>query len=85
MKSFEELMVGIDDPGEVEEICTEKEAEKRAEVFLNGYRVAEQRSRRLINDISFRLNNKLAKGCQAKQLIKLYNQSVGRLLDDFIY
>jgi len=85
IKSFKELMAGVEDPGEVEITCTDEEAEIRAQVFLNGYEAAEQCSRRLINNISFQLNKKALEGCQAKDLIQFYNERIGGLLDDFIY
>ncbi|MBA7500799.1 hypothetical protein ES704_03560 [subsurface metagenome] len=85
LKSFEELMVDIEDSGEAEEPCTDEEAEKRVEVFLNGYRIAEDSCRRLINDLSFRLNNKFAKDGQAKELLRFYNERIGGFLDDLVY
>jgi len=80
-------MAGVEDPGEVEveETCTDEEAEKRAEAFLNGYKSAEQCSRKEINNISFQLNNKFVKGGQAKELLRLYNERIGGFLDDLIY
>lgn len=84
LKSFEELMVDVKEL-EVEPPCTDEEAEKRAEVFLNGYRIAENYCRKHINNISFQLNNKFAKGGQAKELIRLYNERIGGFLDDLIY
>ena len=78
-------MVNIKNPEEVEEACSDEEVDIRVEVFLNGYKAAEDSSRRLINDISFRLNNKFVKGGQAKELIQLYNNLIGGFLDDLIY
>ena len=85
MKKFEELMAEVKQPGEVEEACSDEEAEKRAEVFLNGYKAAERYSRRKINNISFQLNRKFKEGCQAGELLNFYNKRIGGFLDDLIY
>ena len=80
MKNFEELISEID---YLEE--TNEEVEIKAEVFLNGYRLAEDCQRKLINNLSFQLNKRFLQGCQAKELIWFYNEKVGGILDDFIY
>jgi len=81
LKSFEELIESTDPIRN----ATGKEAEMRAEVFLNGYRMVEESNRKQINDISFQLNRKFAKGCQARELIESYNEMIGKFLDDFIF
>ena len=96
-KSFEELMVGIENPGEVEEVCadeitdiktqmdcSDEEAEIRAQVFLNGYKMAENLHKKSINNISFQLNRRFKEGGQAGELIQLYNERIGCFLDDLI-
>jgi len=87
MKSFEEL---LSDSGLVEVDLngvgiTSYEIEERAQCLLNGYRLAENIHKRLINNISFRLNRKILEGCQGKELIRFYNERVGSVLDDFIF
>ena len=94
-KSFNELMggIGYKEPQDIPEEkefpdypeVSDEEVDIRAQVFLNGYRVVEESTRKKINDISFQLNQKFVKGCQAKELIQLYNESVGSFLDDFIF
>ena len=81
LKSFEELMESTDPIRN----ATGKEAEMRAEVFLNGYRMVEEDHRKRINDISFRLNRKFVKGCQARELIETYNELIGQFQDDLIF
>ena len=81
LKSFNELVEGIDKFADV----TDEEAEMRAEVFLNGYRMVEEDHRKKINDISFRLNRKFMKGCQARELIETYNELIGQFQDDSIF
>jgi len=80
MKNFEELISEIDYPEE-----TNEEVEIKAEVFLNGYRTAEDWQRKLINNLSFQMNKRFLQGCQAKELIWFYNEKIGGILDDFIY
>ena len=88
-RNFELLMGGLIDEGprdlpEGKEI-TDEEVTVRANIFLNGYRVVEKAHRKIINDISFQLNRKFAKGCQARELIESYNVLIGRFQDDFIF
>ena len=77
-RSFNELMKDIKEP-------TDKEVTARAQAFLNGYRVVEKSNRERINNISFQLNRKYAKGCQAGELIRSYNEKIGIFLDDFVF
>ena len=81
LKSFEELMESTDPIRN----ATGKEAEIRAEVFLNGYRAAEELNRKQINNISFQLNRKFVKGCGVREIMESYNEMIGRLQDDFIF
>jgi len=64
---------------------SEYEVDERAKAFLNGWRLAEETYRKLINNISFQLNRKFAEGYQAKELTRFYNESIGKLLDDFMF
>lgn len=90
-KSFEELMVGlevdIDEPRDLPEgkEITNEEVDIRAQVYLNGYEQAERGIRKGINNISFQLNRKFVKGCQAGELLQFYNERIGGFLDDLIY
>jgi len=81
LKSFEELMESTDPIRN----ATGKEAEMRAEVFLNGYRMVEEDIRKQINNISFQLNRKFVKGCGVREIMESYNEMIGRLQDDFIF
>ena len=81
LKSFEELIESTDPIRN----ATGKEAEMRAEVFLNGYRLAEEPFRQKLNNLSFQLNRKILAGCQGKELLQFYNERVGAVLDDFIF
>lgn len=89
LKSFEELMSGIGDnePKDLPDYpdISNEEVDIRAQIFLNGWQEAEKVYRKLINNISFRLNIKLAEGCQSKELIQFYNQKIGGFLDDFVF
>jgi len=94
-KSFEVLMggIGYKEPQDIPEDqefpdypeVSDEEVDIRAQVFLNGYRVVEESTRKKINDISFQLNQKFAKGCQAGELIESYNEMIGQFQDDFIF
>ena len=66
------------------EDLTEKEVDTRVQVILNGYELAEKGIRKHINDISFDLNIKYKEGYTSQELIKLYNQNIGGLLDAFV-
>jgi len=89
MKTFEELIseIGRDESEDLPDYpdVSDEEVDIRAQVFLNGWEEAEKVYKKLINNISFQLNKKFAGDCQAKELIRFYNESVGRLLDDFIF
>ena len=64
---------------------SDEEVDTRVEIFLRGHKDVERLHREKINNISFQLNRKVAEGCQAKELIQFYNESIGRFLDDFIF
>jgi len=64
---------------------SDEEIDIRLEILLRGQRDAEVLHREKINNISFQLNRKVAEGCQAQELIRFYNESIGSLLDDFIF
>jgi len=61
------------------------EVDIRAQVFMNGWQEAEKVHKKLLNNISFQLNKKLAGGCQGEELIRSYNERIGGFLDDFIF
>lgn len=87
MKTFEKLLsdsglIDLDLNG-VE--ISDYEIGERMQCLLNGYRLAENIHRRLINKLSFRLNKKILEGCQGKELIRFYNEIVGSVLNDFIF
>jgi len=87
MKTFKELIndsesIGLDLNGKE---ISEYEVGERVQCFLNGYQIVEKTHRNQLNKISFQLNRKLAEGYQAKELIQFYNESIGSLLDDFIF
>lgn len=84
MKSFEELISGIDFEPDYPDISDE-EVEIRLQVFFNGWQVAENIHRKLINNLSFQVNKKALEGCQVKDLIEFYNERVGAILNDFIF
>ena len=94
-KSFEVLMggIGYKEPQDIPEDqefpdypeVSDEEVDIRAQVFLNGYRLVEESTRKKINNISFQLNRKFAKGCQARELIESYNEMIGQFQDDFIF
>ena len=64
---------------------SDEEVEIRAKVFLRAFKQTEKLHRERINNISFQLNKKALEGCQVKELIQLYNETIGRFLDDFIF
>ena len=87
IKSFEELLsdsglIDLDLNG-VE--ISDYEIGERVQSLLNGYRLAENIHKKGLNKLSFQLNRKILEDCQAKELIQFYNESIGRLLDDFIF
>jgi len=84
MKSFEELMKDIDIEPDYPDI-SDKEARIRLQVFFNGLEVAEKLHRKWINNLSFQVNKKALEGCQGKDLIRFYNESIGAMLDAFIF
>ena len=64
---------------------SDEEVDARVEIFIRSHKDIENLHREKINNISFQLNRKVAEGCQAKELIAFYNESIGSLLDDFIF
>jgi len=64
---------------------SDEEVDIRVEVLLRERKDVERLHREKINNISFQLNRKVAEGCQAKELITFYNESIGSFLDDFIF
>ena len=63
----------------------DEEVTIRVEVFLRGYQSAESLFRKLINDISFRVNRKILEGCQGEELLQFYNENVGAVLNAFVF
>jgi len=80
MKTFEELISEIDYPEE-----TNEEVGIRVEVFLNAYQAAENWHRKQLNNLSFQLNKLFISGASTGELIRIYNEGAGGILDDFIY
>lgn len=87
MKTFEELLSdsGLTDLDLDGVEISDYEIGERIQCFLNGYQLAENIHKRLINNISFQLNIKFVKGYQIKELIQFYNEQIGGFLDDLIY
>lgn len=86
LRSFEELLNDLETDLDLDGVeISDYEIEMRAQSLLNGYKMAENILRKKLNKLSFQLNKKLAEGYRAKELIQFYNESIGRLLDDFIF
>ena len=64
---------------------SDEEVDIRVEILLRGQKDSEVLHRKSLNNISFQLNKKALEGCQAKELIQLYNEEIGSFLDDFIF
>ena len=64
---------------------SDEEVEIRVKVLLRGWKDVERKHRKAINGISFELNRKFAKGCQARELIESYNKMIGQFQDAFIF
>jgi len=64
---------------------SDEEVDIRVEVLLREHKDVERLHREKINNISFQLNRKVAEGCQAKELIQFYNESIGSFLNAFVF
>ena len=63
----------------------DEEVDIRVGVFLNGYKDAENLLRKALNNLSFQVNRKILEGCQGEELLQFYNESVGAVLNAFVF